>query len=54
MDIAVALATVKAVSDLTASILSGVIDDKVRAKAAELNSSIITLQGTIFSIQSEN
>ena len=54
MDIAAALATVKAVSDLTASILSGVIDDKVRAKATELNSSIITLQGTIFSIQSEN
>ncbi len=54
MDIAAALATVKAVSDLTASILNGVIDDKVKAKATELNSSIITLQATIFSIQSEN
>lgn len=54
MDITSALATVKAVSELTSSILGGVIDEKVKAKAQELNSSIITLQSTIFEIQTNN
>jgi hypothetical protein len=54
MDIATAISTVTALGELTKAIVSGKIDDEVKAKAAELNNSIITLQGAIFSVQSQN
>jgi len=54
MDIATAITTVTALGELTKAIVSGKIDDEVKAKATELNNSIITLQGAIFSVQSQN
>lgn len=54
MDIQSALTTITALGELTKLIINGKIDDEVRAKAAELNNSILSLQGTIFSLQSQN
>ena len=54
IDIQSALTTVTALGELTKLIIKGKIDDEVRAKAAELNNSILSLQGVIFSLQSQN
>lgn len=54
MDLPAAFATITAVSELTKAIVNGKIDDKVKAKASELNTSILALQGSLFELQSEN
>ena len=54
MDIQSALTTITALGELTKLVINGKVDEKVKAKAAELTDSIISLQGTIFSIQSQN
>jgi hypothetical protein len=54
MDITAALTTITSAAELARLIISGKIDDEVKAKATELNNSILSLQGTIFSLQSQN
>ena len=54
MDVTSALTTITAVGELTRLIVSGKVDSEVKAKAAELNNSILSLQGTLFSLQSQN
>ena len=54
MDVASALSTITALGELTKLIVSGKVDSEVKAKAAELNNSILSLQGTLFFLQSQN
>ncbi len=54
MDVTAALSTITALGELTKLIVSGKIDAEVKSKAAELNNSILSLQGTMFSLQSQN
>ena len=54
MDIASAMATIAALSELTTTVVNGKIDAEVKTAAADLNNSILSLQGTLFSLQSEN
>ncbi len=54
MDISTALATLTAVGELTKLVVSSKVDAEVKAKATELNNSILSLQGTLFSLQSNN
>lgn len=54
MDLTSALSTVTALGELTKLIVSGKVDSEVKAKAAELNNSILSLQGTLFSLQAQN
>ena len=54
MEIASALASIKALGELTKLVADGKVDSAVKAKAAELNNSILSLQETVFSIQSQN
>lgn len=46
MDLTSALSTVTALGELTKHIVSGKVDSQVKAKAAELNNSILSLQRT--------
>lgn len=52
MDLTSALGKVTALGELTKLIVSGKVDSQVKAKAAELNNSILSLQGTLFSLRS--
>lgn len=54
MDVTSALTTITAVGELAKLIVSGKVDSEVKAKAAELNNSILSLQGTLFALQSQN
>jgi hypothetical protein len=54
IEIQTALSTIKTLGELTKMIINGKIDNEVKAKAAELNDSILSLQGTIFALQSQN
>ena len=54
MDVTTALSTITALGELTKLIVSGKVDSEVKAKAAELNNSILSLQGTLFSLQTQN
>lgn len=54
MDVTSALSTISAIGELTKLIISGKIDAEVEAKAAELNNAVLSLQGTLFSLQSQN
>jgi hypothetical protein len=49
-----ALSSIKVASDLVTLVLKAKVDAAVTQKAIELQSSIITLQSTIFGIQTEN
>ena len=54
MDLTTAFATLTAAGDLAKLIINGKVDNEVKAKAADLNNSILSLQGTLFSLQSQN
>ena len=54
MDITSALSTITALGELTKMVVGGKVDSEVKAKAAELNNAILTLQGTLFTLQSQN
>lgn len=54
MDVSAALGTITAIGELTKLVVSSKVDSEVKAKAAELNNSILSLQGTLFALQSQN
>jgi hypothetical protein len=53
-EIPAALAAVKNLKDISTFILNSKIDNAVKAKAVELNSTIIELQNAIFALQSQH
>lgn len=54
MDITSAISTATALGELTKLIIQGKIDSEVKAKASELYDSILNLQGTLFTLHSQN
>lgn len=54
MDVGPALTAIAAIVELSKAVANAKIDNEVKQKATELNDSILTLQGTLFSLQSEN
>lgn len=54
MDIQTTISTLTAIGEFTKMIVAGNIDKEVQAKASELYDSILSLQTTVFSIQSQN
>ncbi len=54
LEIQSALSTVKSIGELTSLVINSKADGEVKAKATELNNSILSLQNTLFSLQTQN
>lgn len=54
MDLALAISTISSIADLTKRVMAGKVDAEVKGMAADLNNSILSLQATLFSLQTKN